>query len=62
MKPIDKKAIENDVRERPEQGEPVGTAEPIPGYGQAPEGVRTLRLPDEAPRKDVESDDDDSDA
>ena len=62
MKPIDKKAIETDAQEREEQTEPVGTSEPIPGYGQAPEGVRTLRLPDEAPRREVESEDDDSDA
>jgi hypothetical protein len=58
MKPIDKKAISRDAQEREEQSEPVGTSEPIPGYGQAPEGVRTLRLPDEAPKRDVEADDD----
>jgi hypothetical protein len=62
MKPTDKQAIEHDEQEREEKSEPVGTTEPIPGYGQAPEGVRTLRLPDVAPRREVEADDDDSDA
>lgn len=50
MKPDERQQMEKRDRERRKE-EPVGTKEPIPGYGQAPEGVRTLRLPDEAPKK-----------
>lgn len=43
-------ASERDERLRREK-EPIGTQEHIPGYGEPPPGVRTLRLPDEAPKR-----------